>query len=54
MSLIPNLKNRETGINILGKVSWGTHFCLFYENKEDLLDVLIPYFKAGFQSMIVL
>ena len=28
-------------------MSWGTHFCLFYETQEDLLDILIPYFKAG-------
>jgi hypothetical protein len=29
---------------------WGTHFCHFYETKEDLLDVVIPYFKAGLES----
>jgi hypothetical protein len=29
---------------------WGTHFCLFYETKEDLLDTLITYCKAGLES----
>lgn len=36
--------------NILGGLLWGTHFCLFHETKEDLLDTLIPYFKAGLQN----
>lgn len=29
---------------------WGTHVCLFYETKQDALDTLIPYFRAGLQS----
>lgn len=29
---------------------WGTHFCLFYETKQDLLDTLAPFFKAGLDS----
>jgi PAS domain S-box-containing protein len=29
---------------------WGTHLCHFYETKQDLLDILIPYFKAGLES----
>jgi len=28
----------------------GTHFCQFYENKKDLVDVLVPYFKAGLEN----
>jgi PAS domain S-box-containing protein len=31
-------------------MTWGTHFCHFYETKQDLLDILIPYFKAGLES----
>jgi PAS domain S-box-containing protein len=38
---------RRTGIDEMGDQPWGTHFCLFYETKEDLLDLLIPFFKAG-------
>jgi C4-dicarboxylate-specific signal transduction histidine kinase len=28
-------------------VAWGAHFCLFYETREDLLDTLISYCRAG-------
>lgn len=42
--------NRKTGIDILGDVPWGTHFCLFYKTKEDLCDILVPYFKAGLEN----
>lgn len=29
---------------------WGTHFCHFCKSKEDLLDILIPYFKTGLEN----
>jgi signal transduction histidine kinase len=41
---------RNTGISVVGKAPWGTHFCHFYETKQDLLDTLIPYFKSGLES----
>ncbi|HEX8845151.1 MAG TPA: MEDS domain-containing protein [Pyrinomonadaceae bacterium] len=41
---------RKTGISVVGDIPWGTHFCHFYETKEDLLDILIPYFKAGLEN----
>ena len=41
---------RKTGINIVGDMPWGTHFCHFYETKQDLLDTLVPYFKAGLEN----
>lgn len=41
---------RKTGISVVGDMPWGTHFCHFYETKEDLLDTLVPYFKAGLES----
>jgi hypothetical protein len=37
---------RKTGISVVGDRPWGTHFCHFYDTKEDLLDMLVPYFKA--------
>ena len=40
-------ETRKTGINAVGAVPWGTHLCLFYRNKQELLDILVPYFKAG-------
>ena len=47
-SLTPAL--RDTGISFLGEVPWGTHLCLFYETKEDLLDTAVAYFKSGLKS----
>ena len=41
---------RKTGISVIGDVPWGTHFCYFYETKQDLLDLLIPYFKTGLEG----
>ena len=43
-------KNRETGIDIIGDVPWGTHLCQFYQTKDDLLDILVPYFTKGLQN----
>lgn len=40
----------RTGIGVVGDVPWGTHFCHFYETKQDLLDTLLPYFKAGLEN----
>jgi PAS domain S-box-containing protein len=44
------LELRKTGIRLVGDAPWGTHFCHFYETKEDLLDILASYFKAGLEN----
>ncbi len=41
---------REVGIDILKEIPWGTHLCQFYKNKEDLIEILVPYFKAGLKN----
>jgi C4-dicarboxylate-specific signal transduction histidine kinase len=41
---------RKTGIGVVGDVPWGAHFFMFYETKEDLLDTLVPFFKAGLET----
>src|SRR5947207_5700934 len=41
---------RKTGIDVVGDIPWGTHFCLFYETKDDILDTLVSYCKAGLES----
>ena len=46
----PVSKPRKGGIDVLGDVPWGSHFCVFYETKQDLLDTLVPYFKAGLEN----
>ena len=45
-----DMQLRKTGIGLVGDVPWGTHFFMFYETKEDLLDAVVPYFKAGLES----
>ena len=43
-------QTRRTGLDIIGDVPWGTHSCHFYRTKHELIDVLVPYFKAGLES----
>jgi signal transduction histidine kinase len=38
---------RRTGLDVLGDRPWGSHFCLFFDTKSDLLDILVPYFTTG-------
>jgi signal transduction histidine kinase len=38
---------RKTGLDVLGDQPWGTHFCMFFDTKDDLLNILVPYFKTG-------
>ncbi|HUV05763.1 MAG TPA: SpoIIE family protein phosphatase [Armatimonadota bacterium] len=44
------MNDRKTGIDVIGDVPWSTHFCQFYKTKQDLTDILVPYFKAGLES----
>ena len=41
---------RPTRISAIGDVPWGTHFCQFYQDKQDLIDILVPYFTAGLEN----
>ncbi|HWE24526.1 MAG TPA: MEDS domain-containing protein [Myxococcales bacterium] len=41
---------RNTGIDPVGEMPWGTHFCHFYDTREDLLQTLLPFFKAGLEN----
>lgn len=34
----------------MGAVPWGTHICQLFDTKEDLIDILVPYFKAGLEN----
>lgn len=34
----------------MGDMPWGTHICVFYESKADLLDTNAAYFSAGLSS----
>jgi len=47
---VENEQLRPTGIGVVGEVPWGTHFFLFHETKEDLIDACLPYFRAGLEN----
>lgn len=38
---------RDSGIRVIGDMPWGTHACVFYETKADILDTAVAYFAAG-------
>ncbi|MCE0721822.1 MULTISPECIES: ATP-binding protein [Legionella] len=37
----------SSGISVVKKINWGTHFCKFFNTYQDLMDILIPYFQTG-------
>jgi len=41
---------RKSGLDFVGDINWGTHMCQFYKTKQDLLDVLVPYFTNGLKN----
>jgi C4-dicarboxylate-specific signal transduction histidine kinase len=41
---------RKTGVDVVGDMPWGTHFCLFYETRADLLETLVSYCKVGLEN----
>jgi len=41
---------RKTGVDVVGDIPWGTHFCLFYETRADLLETLVSCCKAGLEN----
>src|SRR3984893_358201 len=41
---------RKTGVDVVGDMPWGTHFCLFYETTADLLETTVSYCKAGLEN----
>jgi PAS domain S-box-containing protein len=41
---------RNSGLEAVGAIPWGTHFCQFYAGKDDLLETLVPYIKAGLEA----
>ncbi len=41
---------RRFGVDLVGAIPWGTHLCQFYVSKQDLIDILVPYFAEGLRS----
>jgi PAS domain S-box-containing protein len=46
--MLPELAT--TGFSVMGDMPWGTHFCYFYETKQDLLEASVPFFQAGLEN----
>ncbi|TKJ24140.1 MAG: hypothetical protein CEE43_00215 [Promethearchaeota archaeon Loki_b32] len=47
---IKDIKGIQLDINLNYNFPWGTHICYFYQKKEDLMDILIPYIKKGLED----
>ena len=41
---------RESGLGFVRDINWGTHVCQFYKTKQDLIDILVPYFSNGLRN----
>ena len=41
---------RDSGIALVGELPWGSHFCQFYTTQQDMIDVVVPYFRAGLEG----
>ena len=41
---------RPSGFDFIDQITWGTHICQFYVSAEDLINILVPYFKAGLEN----
>ncbi|WP_290839871.1 MEDS domain-containing protein [Flavobacterium sp.] len=39
-----------SGVPALGDVSWGSHFCTFFNSTDDLLGIMTSFFKSGLQN----
>lgn len=42
--------SRISGVPGVGDVGWGSHFCHFYDSRDDLADTLVPYFQSGLEN----
>ena len=41
---------RKSDLPYIADLPWGAHLCGFYETKEELIDVVIPYLQAGLEN----
>ncbi|HYD29746.1 MAG TPA: MEDS domain-containing protein [Azospirillaceae bacterium] len=40
----------NSGVDAVGPLAWGSHFCQFYKHTHDLSEMLVPFFKAGLEA----
>jgi two-component system sensor kinase FixL len=41
---------RDSGVSQLGRISWGTHVCVFYDSVSQMFEILIPYYRSGLEN----
>lgn len=41
---------RRSGIPVVGDLPWGSHFCQFYRTRDDVIDIVVPYLRAGLEQ----
>lgn len=41
---------RGSGLECVGPLKWGAHICLMYSSRDELLEILVPYFREGLLS----
>lgn len=41
---------RDSGIDLIGDITWGTHISHLYSSKNDFKKVMLPYLKAGLNN----
>jgi MEDS: MEthanogen/methylotroph, DcmR Sensory domain len=41
---------RRVGIEGKNNVQWGEHLCTFFNTRIDLLNLVVPYIKAGLED----
>jgi signal transduction histidine kinase len=45
-----SVASSPSGIQAVGAIPFGSHFCQFYRTKQDLADTLVPFFEAGLRN----
>jgi DNA-binding CsgD family transcriptional regulator len=40
----------ENQVDAVAQMGWGSHLCLFYETKQELLDLVVPYLTEGIEA----
>ncbi len=44
------MKEEKETLDCLRNLSWGSHICIFYDTKSELIDILVPFFKEGLEN----
>src|SRR6201996_881481 len=42
--------NAPSGLDFVDGLPWGSHVCHLFKTRDDLRDIIVPYFKAGLEN----